>query len=123
MAIRASVVGRNVEMLNGPMLKGMRLGTLRVDERGVHFRSRLLVFSWEMAWEDVADVQLGGDTALRWSNILPVKVAHNATHVTVVDVEGRMHGFVVPRVPYERVHNLFLPSMPRWNRGAGARQG
>jgi hypothetical protein len=122
MTIRKAVIGRNVEILDGPMLKGRRLGTLSVTEEGLHFRSRILVppFSWHLAWEEVRDIQLGGDVAKRWSNVLPMKVAHGATHVTVTDVHGRQQGFVVPDVPQERVHNHILPTVPRWNGGRGA---
>jgi hypothetical protein len=121
-AIGKAVIGRNVEILDGPALKGLRLGTLSINDEGLHFHSRILVapFSWHVAWEEVRDIQLGGDVARRWSNVLPIKVAHNATHITVVDIHGRQQGFVVPDVPQERVHNHLFPTMARWNGGHGA---
>jgi hypothetical protein len=120
--IKRGVIGRNVEILDGPMLKGRRLGTLSLDEAGLHFRSRILIppFTWHLPWEEIADIQLGGDLARRWSNVLPVKVAHSATHITVLDINGRQQGFVVPDVPAERIHNQILPCMSRWNQGRGA---
>lgn len=125
MTIRRTVVGKNVEALEGPKLKGLRFGTLSIDEQGIHFNASIMMvpgYAWHLPWEEVADVQLGSDSALRWSNVLPMKVAHAATHITIVDTEGRQHGFVAPRVAHERVHNAFLPSMARWNRGTGPRQ-
>lgn len=124
MATGSSVIGHNVEIMDGPKLAGQRLGTLKVDAEGLHFRSRLLVaaYHWDVAWQDVADLQIGTDVARRWSNVLPMKVAHRAVHITVLDTSGRQQGFVVPKVTAERVHNLLMPTMAYWNQGNGPRQ-
>ena len=121
MPIKRAVVGRNAEILvGGPVLQGRRFGTLSVDDNGVHFRANLLPpWSWHVSWEKVAEIQFGGDVAKRWSNFLPMKVAHQAVHITILDVDSRQQGFIVPNVPQERVYNCFAPSMPRWNNGTG----
>ncbi|MGC8487072.1 MAG: hypothetical protein ACP5QO_02475 [Clostridia bacterium] len=123
MAVPRNRIGRNVEILvGGPALKGRRLGTLSVDDQGLHFRANLLPpWSWHIAWEQVADIQVGAAAAMRWSNFLPMKVAHQATHLTILDVDGRQQGFVVPDVPQEHIHNCLAPSAPRWNHGKGVR--
>ncbi len=124
MAIGRSLVGKSTEIIGGPRQKHLRIGTLSIDEQGVHFQSRYLfcAYAWQLPWAEVADVQLGSDTATRLNATLTWWGRYQATHVTIVDTEGRHHGFIVPRVPHERVHNLFLPSMARWNHGTGPRQ-
>jgi hypothetical protein len=125
MAVPKATIGRNAEILvDGPMLKGRRLGTLSVDDKGLHFRSNLLPpWSWHVDWEEVAEIQVGADAAKRWSNFLPMKVALQATHITILDVEGRQQGFIVPNVPQEKVHNCIAPSASRWNHGTGVGGG
>lgn len=121
-AIAWAVVGKNVELLDGPWLKGLRIGTLSINDAGLHFVSRIIfvpVYSWHIAWEDVAEIEIGNDVARRWSNFLPMKVAHAATHLTVHSISGDLQGLVVPNVSAERVHNLLRPSIPRWNQGSG----
>lgn len=120
MGIRGALIGRNVQILDGHRF----LGALSLDDRGLHFQPRLLApaRSWHIAWEDVTDIEVGRDVTQRWSNFLPVKVAHAATHITVHTASGDLQGFVVPDVTVERVHNLLRPSIPRWNHGTGARQ-
>ncbi len=125
MAKGSTVIGRNVEIMDGPKLAGRRLGTLKVDAEGLHFRSGMLVvvpYHWSVAWQDVADLQIGTDVARRWSRWLPMKVAHRGVHVTIVDTSGQQQGFVVPKVTAERVHNLLAPTMAYWNHGTGPRQ-
>jgi hypothetical protein len=126
MTIRRTVVGKNVEALEGPRLKRLRFGTLSIDDQGIHFKARIMLvlgYAWHLPWDEVADVQLGSDTATRLNATLTWWGRYQATHVTIVDTEARHHGFTVPRVPHESVHNLFLPSMARWNRGTGPIQG
>ena len=121
--ITPAVIGNNVEIMDGPRWSRQRLGTLRMTERGLHFRSTwraLVPFTWSLAWEDVAELQIGGDVAERWSLWLPMKVAHRATHLTIMDRQGRSQGFVVPNRPIERIQNQLRPTMDRWNQGRGA---
>ncbi len=125
MTIRRTVVGKIVEALDGPRLKRLRFGTLSIDDQGIHFQTRIMLipaYAWHLPWDEVADIQLGNDTARRLNATLTWWGSYQATHVTIVDTEARHHGFIVPKVPHERVHNVFLPSMPRWNGGTGPRQ-
>ncbi len=123
MAIGRTLISKSTEMVEGPRQKRLRIGSLSIDEQGVHFNSRYLgsAYSWHLPWDEVADVQLGNDTATRLNALKTWYGRYQATHVTIVDIEGRHHGFIVPRVPHERVHNVFLPSTARWNRGNGPR--
>ena len=124
MAIGRSLISKSTEIVEGPRQKRLCIGSFSIDEQGVHFNSRHLVrsYAWDLPWDEVADVQLGNDTAVRLNATQTWWGRYEATRVTIVDTEGRHHGFIVPRVPHERMHNLFLPSMARWNRGAGPRQ-
>jgi len=120
--IKASVLGKNVEVMEGPRLYRQRMGTLRISDRGLQFRAQMPIFPfrWSLAWEEVAEIQIGRDVAKRWSTWLPMKVAHQATHLTVIDQAGRYQGFVIPNQPIERIQNQLQPTMARWNGGRGA---
>lgn len=119
--IKPSILGKHVEIMDGPRLPGQRMGTLSISAEGLHFRAQvpLLPFTWSLAWEEVAEIQIGRDIARRWSAVLPMKVAHQATHLTVVDQAGRYQGFVIPNRPLERIQNQLQPTMGRWNGGRG----
>ena len=119
--IEQTLISKSTEMVNGPRQQRLRIGSLSIDDHGVHFSSRNLwrAFAWHLTWDEVSDVQLGNDTAHRLNALKTGYGRYQATHVTIVDADGRHHGFIVPRVPHEHVHNLFVPTMARWNHGTG----
>jgi len=114
MHVQAEVLGRSVEMINGPRPKGRRIGTLKMGPAGLDFRPKfpnmvLLPYHWVLPWEQVAKIELGGDVAQQWMLLAPMKKNVAALHLTVTETSGKLQGFLLPHKSVERVHNQLLP--------------
>lgn len=114
MNVQRAVLGRNVEMVNGPRPKGRRIGTLKMGPVGLEFSPKfptgvLLPFHWTLPWERVAKIDLGGDVAQQWMLLAPLKKNVAALHLTVTETSGQLQGFLLPHKSVERVHNQLLP--------------
>jgi len=114
MHVQAEVLGRSVEMINGPRPKGRRIGTLKMGPAGLDFRPKLpnaviLPFHWSLPWEQVDKIELGGDVAQQWMLLAPLKKNVAALHLTVTETSGKLQGFLLPHKSVERVHNQLLP--------------
>ncbi|MHB1519458.1 MAG: hypothetical protein ACYCVN_14675 [Acidimicrobiales bacterium] len=112
--VQPAVLGRSVEMVNGPRLKGRRIGTLKMGPGGLEFRPKfpnmvIVPFHWSLPWERVAKIELGGDVAQQWMLLAPMKKNVAALHLTVTETSGQLQGFVLPHKSVERVHNQLLP--------------
>ena len=129
MHVQAQVLGRNAEMVNGPRIRGRRIGTLKMGPAGLEFCSKfpamvLMPYRWSLPWEQVANIELGGDVARQWMVLAPMMKNVAALHLTVTETSGRLQGFLLPRKSVERVHNQLLPVIQQLSaRGANSGPG